>query len=209
MACRPLPNLCFANPRPARPNPNKHTQRKTHSLHPECFTEAERHRSQTQKAAAASEEAEEEGGGVRRRAWEHPLLSAVSEPHLVVDDHHVVGVRAQPRVHGLADAADLVQGRSVVVGPAKVQHLRDQRRLSVRITVEQYARGEERRDWADGFTFGLSWLMSYRFSLRLKSWRRRRRKNKANYYRFFRHYCAMTEKKTRLLIIDQLYQETQ
>lgn len=63
-----------------------------------------------------------------------------------MDDHHVVGVRAQPRVHGLADAADLVQGRSVVVGPAKVQHLRDQRRLSVRITVEQYARGEERRD---------------------------------------------------------------
>lgn len=27
MACRPFPNLCFANPRPARPNPNKHTQR--------------------------------------------------------------------------------------------------------------------------------------------------------------------------------------
>lgn len=63
MACRPLPNLCFANPRPARPNPNKHTQRKTHSLHPECFTEAEHHRSQTQKPAAASEEAEEDGGG--------------------------------------------------------------------------------------------------------------------------------------------------
>ena len=62
MACLPPPNLCFANLRPARPNPNKHTHTETHSLHPECFTEAERHRSQTQKPAAASEEVEEEGG---------------------------------------------------------------------------------------------------------------------------------------------------
>lgn len=161
MACRPFPNLCFANPRPARPNPNKHTQRNsltrsTLNVSQRQNVIAHKHRNQLQPQRKLNRR----GGGVRRRAWEHPLLSAVSEPHLVVDDHHVVGVRAQPRVHGLADAADLVQGRSVVVGPAKVQHLRDQRRLSVRITVEQYARGEERRDRADGFTFGLSWLMS-------------------------------------------------
>lgn len=48
-------------------------------------------------------------------------------PHLVVDDHHITAVCTQPGVHGLADAADFVQGGSVVVRPAKVQHLRDHR----------------------------------------------------------------------------------
>lgn len=68
------------------------------------------------------------GEGFPRRALEHPLLSIVtlvSHTHLVMDDHHVTVVCAQPSVHGLTDAADFVQGGSVVVGPAKVQHLRD------------------------------------------------------------------------------------
>lgn len=34
-----------------------------------------------------------------------------------------MAVGTQPGVHGLADAADLVEGRGVVIGPAKVQHL--------------------------------------------------------------------------------------
>lgn len=37
--------------------------------------------------------------------------------------HHIVTVCAQPGVHGLTDTANLIQGRSVVVWPAKVQHL--------------------------------------------------------------------------------------
>ena len=45
--------------------------------------------------------------------------------NLVVYDHHVVTVGAQPRVHGLTDAADLIQGRSMVVRPAEVQHLEE------------------------------------------------------------------------------------
>lgn len=57
----------------------------------------------------------------------HSHKSLISESHLVVDDHHVVAVRTQPGVHGLADAADFVQGWSVVVRPAKVQHLREDR----------------------------------------------------------------------------------
>lgn len=47
--------------------------------------------------------------------------------NLVVYDHHVVAVRTQPSVHGLADATDFVQGWSMVVRPAKVQHLRERR----------------------------------------------------------------------------------
>lgn len=37
--------------------------------------------------------------------------------------HNIVAVGIQPSVHGLADAADFVQGRGVVVRPAKVKHL--------------------------------------------------------------------------------------
>lgn len=43
--------------------------------------------------------------------------------HLVVQHHHVVRPRVQPRVHGFANAADLLQRRGVQVGPAEIQHL--------------------------------------------------------------------------------------
>ena len=42
---------------------------------------------------------------------------------LAVQDHHVLGVRDQPGVHGLAHSADPVQWRGVVVGPAVVLYL--------------------------------------------------------------------------------------
>lgn len=64
-------------------------------------------------------------GRVPRKSMRAP--SAASCTHLVMDDHHVTAVCAQPSVHGLTDAADFVQGRSVVVRPAKVQHLKDNR----------------------------------------------------------------------------------
>lgn len=78
--------------------------------------------------------------------------------HLVVYDHHVVAVRTQPGVHGLADAADLVQGRSVVVRPAKVQHLGEERDSQLRFRIDgQYNTWEGKQV---SFTFGLSSLMS-------------------------------------------------
>lgn len=42
---------------------------------------------------------------------------------LAVQDHHVLGVRGQPRLHDLAYGADFVQRRSMEVGPAKVVNL--------------------------------------------------------------------------------------
>lgn len=70
-------------------------------------------------------------GGVPRKSIRAPSAvychTLVSHTHLVMDDHHVTVVCAQPSVHGLTDAADFVKGGSVVVGPAKVQDLRDNR----------------------------------------------------------------------------------
>lgn len=43
--------------------------------------------------------------------------------NLVVQHHHVARVSAQPRVDGLAHAANLVQSRCVMVRPAKLHHL--------------------------------------------------------------------------------------
>lgn len=65
-------------------------------------------------------------------------------PHLVVNHHHVVAVGAQPRVHGLADAADLVQRGSVVVRPAEVQHLREARGRSS--DPRSHSRGKTRQE---------------------------------------------------------------
>ena len=42
---------------------------------------------------------------------------------LTVDDDHVVGVRVEPRVDGLTDAADPLQRGRQVVRPAEVQNL--------------------------------------------------------------------------------------
>jgi len=42
---------------------------------------------------------------------------------LAVQDHHVVGVRGQPGLHGFTDGTDAVEGRGVAVGPAVVLHL--------------------------------------------------------------------------------------
>lgn len=43
--------------------------------------------------------------------------------YLVVQHHHITRVSTQPRVDGLAHAADLVQCRCVMVRPAKLHHL--------------------------------------------------------------------------------------
>lgn len=43
--------------------------------------------------------------------------------HLVVQHHHVVSRRVQPRVHRFANAADLLQCRCMQVRPPKIQHL--------------------------------------------------------------------------------------
>lgn len=49
----------------------------------------------------------------------------VHSPHtdLVVENNNVVGVCIEPGVHGLADTAYLLQGRSVQIRPAKFQDL--------------------------------------------------------------------------------------
>lgn len=70
-------------------------------------------------------------GGVPRKSIRAPSAvychTLVTHTHLVMDDHHITVVCTQPSVHGLTDAADFVKGGSVVVGPAKVQHLSDNR----------------------------------------------------------------------------------
>lgn len=42
---------------------------------------------------------------------------------LAVQDHHVLGVRGQPRLHGLTYGTDLIQRWGVEVRPAKVMNL--------------------------------------------------------------------------------------
>lgn len=66
--------------------------------------------------------------------------------------------RTQPGVHGLADAADFVEGRSVVIGPAKVQDLGEQG--AVTLTLRRRGEVEERVGGPASVTFGLSSLMS-------------------------------------------------
>ena len=56
---------------------------------------------------------------------ERALVSTVqyhTVSHLVVYHYYIVTVCTQPTVHSLTDSADLIQGRRVVVRPAKVQH---------------------------------------------------------------------------------------
>lgn len=43
--------------------------------------------------------------------------------HLVVQQHHIALLPAQPHVDGFAHAADLVQRRCVVIRPAELQNL--------------------------------------------------------------------------------------
>ena len=125
------PYLCFPNPRPTQPDPNKQTKRQTltHKVSTLNVSEGKSHYRRTQPTAAGSEEV----GGPEKSLRAPPtvwrrlfhLRSTLSSPqsHLVVDHHHVMAVCAQPGVHGLADAADFVQGWGVVVRPAEVQHL--------------------------------------------------------------------------------------
>lgn len=51
------------------------------------------------------------------------VLEQTLKHYLIVQDHHIVTVCIHPRVHSFADAADLIQGWSVMVRPAKIQHL--------------------------------------------------------------------------------------
>lgn len=92
---------------------------------------------------------------------------------LVVQDDDVVRVCIEPSVHGLADAADLLQRRGVQVGPAKLQDLRPREKtkpwgasqqpgqtpkpdlgycpasqLVGRLRVEDKANSKDRRPWA-------------------------------------------------------------
>lgn len=57
------------------------------------------------------------------RSWVWTGQSGRRLRHLVVQHHHVARVSVQPRVDGLAHAADLVQRRRVVVRPAEFQNL--------------------------------------------------------------------------------------
>lgn len=66
-------NLCFLNPRPAQPNPHKHTKRHTNALSLRENVTADE---STLKTAAASEDAE-----VLRRAGEQHLLTATHYCH--------------------------------------------------------------------------------------------------------------------------------
>lgn len=73
--------------------------------------------------------------------------------YLVVNDHHIVAFCTQPGVHGLADAAYFVQGRSVVIGPAKVQHLGEKGGVTFTLGLGRSRRYHKRDASA---TFGLS-----------------------------------------------------
>ena len=65
----------------------------------------------------------------RVRAWETVGRPAGKTPggplnsDLAVQDHHVLGVRGQPRLHGLTYATDLIQRRGMQVWPAEVVDL--------------------------------------------------------------------------------------
>lgn len=134
-----LPNLCFPNPRPAQSNPNKHAKRHTlthkHStlsvsvsFGEDVITDTKAENSCSLQGSGGPEKGLRAPSTVRRQFVpfsQHPLIF---QSHLVVYDHHVVTVRTQPGVHGLADAADFIQGWSMVVRPAKVQHLRKEER---------------------------------------------------------------------------------
>lgn len=50
-----------------------------------------------------------------------------SSAHPTVQNHHVTGVRGQPRLHRFTNGADSVQGRSMKVRPAVVLHLKHSR----------------------------------------------------------------------------------
>lgn len=50
----------------------------------------------------------------------HACFTFVS---LAVQDHHVLGVRGQPRLHGLTYGTDLIQWRGMEVRPAEVMNL--------------------------------------------------------------------------------------
>lgn len=55
-----------------------------------------------------------------------------------------MALRTQPGVHGLADAADFVEGRSVMIGPAKVQDLGEQGAVTVALGHRGEAEGRAR-----------------------------------------------------------------
>lgn len=126
------------------------------------------------------------GEGFPRRALEHPLLSIVTlVMHLVMDDHHVTVVCAQPSVHGLTDAADFVQGGSVVVGPAKVQHLRDNTARKSDWSSDQ-PRSDRRStglplDWVDRCRSAFRW-----------GWRAKRKQTKRKACHAFQYLLYLT-----------------
>ena len=43
--------------------------------------------------------------------------------YLIVENHHIMWISIEPRIHSLADAAYFLQRRCVQVRPSKIQHL--------------------------------------------------------------------------------------
>lgn len=81
--------------------------------------------------------------------------------YLVVQHHYVMAVGVQPSVHGLADAADFVQGRGMVVRPAKVKHLWTHGgKQSDGTGVRERDTTETESLWNPALTLGFSWVMS-------------------------------------------------
>lgn len=118
-------NLCFPNHHPAPTSTQRDALSVSVSLRWNII------RSTHAQTAAASEVSRGREKSLRApsTACSHWLFLQhliVFHSYLIVYNHNIVAVRTQPRVHGLTDAADFVQGWSVVVGPAKVQNLREE-----------------------------------------------------------------------------------
>lgn len=64
---------------------------------------------------------ETDGGPSEKPHRRAPTLNS----DLAVQDHHVLGVGGQPRLHGFTYGADLIQRWGVEVGPAKVMNLEE------------------------------------------------------------------------------------
>lgn len=72
---------------------------------------------------SASEEAQPAPCSPTDPQCPHCCALVMGPAHLVVQHHHVVRCCAEPRVHGFANAADLLERRGVHVRPSKIQHL--------------------------------------------------------------------------------------
>lgn len=99
---------------------------------------------------------------------------ASSSAHPTVQNHHVAGVRGQPRLHCFANGANSVQGRSVKVRPAVVLHLK-RSRGNVNISgLSRAVNSLTSRVDVKKSTFGESLVMSCLFSDKFRSWERKK-----------------------------------